>query len=257
MKYNPMQSATAHDPFRSALRAGKNIQRPAKSAEAWCTYSSHSRNDTARPLTTTIAPTTERGLISACSMPTIKAQNNIYNSCRVRRNRRPTILTAWRRSASYTASTRRMRVQASVGDYAALRLNGDLPTTMKSNFRSASKSRAADRNIKCSIKPSVSSADISFVADQNFWGNKPNAIDLIRHHKKFSGWELVRERITLQHRALVDSICTLTDTTTTQELEKMSAAFESGEYESSLTQTQPSFRLLVEKKRGPTDSPNG
>ncbi len=40
-----------------------------------------------------------------------------------------------------------------MGDYAALRLNGDLPTTMKSNFRSASKSRAADRNIKCSIKP--------------------------------------------------------------------------------------------------------
>jgi uncharacterized membrane protein YozB (DUF420 family) len=34
MKYNPTQSAIAHNPFRSALRAGKNIQRPAKSAEA-------------------------------------------------------------------------------------------------------------------------------------------------------------------------------------------------------------------------------
>src|SRR6266853_695419 len=77
MKYNPTQSAIAHNPFRSALRAGKNIQRPAKSAEAWCTYSSHSRNDTARPLTTTIAPTTGRGLISACSMRTIKSQTSI------------------------------------------------------------------------------------------------------------------------------------------------------------------------------------
>jgi hypothetical protein len=34
MKYNPVQSAIAHDPFRRALRDGKNIQRPAKSAEA-------------------------------------------------------------------------------------------------------------------------------------------------------------------------------------------------------------------------------
>jgi len=33
-EYNPTQSAIAHNPFRSALRAGKNIQRPAKSAEA-------------------------------------------------------------------------------------------------------------------------------------------------------------------------------------------------------------------------------
>src|SRR6266404_1623026 len=74
MKYNPMQSATAHNPFRSALKAGKNIQPPPKSAEAWCTYKSHSRNDTARPLTTTIAPTTGRGLISACCMPTIRSQ---------------------------------------------------------------------------------------------------------------------------------------------------------------------------------------
>src|SRR5216684_3444176 len=85
MKYNPTQSAIAHNPFRSALRAGKNIQRPAKLAEAWCTYSSHSRNDTARPLTTTIAPTTGRGLISACSMLTIKAQKSIrksYRACR-------------------------------------------------------------------------------------------------------------------------------------------------------------------------------
>src|SRR6266404_7892312 len=85
MKYNPTQSAIAHNPFRSALRAGKNIQRPAKSAEAWCTYSSHSRNDTATPLTTTIAPTTERGLISACSMLTIKSQKSIRKSNRARR----------------------------------------------------------------------------------------------------------------------------------------------------------------------------
>src|SRR5258708_6791047 len=74
MKYNPTQSAIAHIPFSSAFKAGKNIQRPAKSADAWCTYKSHSRKDTARPLTTTIAPTTGRGLISACSMPTIRSQ---------------------------------------------------------------------------------------------------------------------------------------------------------------------------------------
>src|ERR1700676_4667004 len=80
MKYKPTQSAIAHNPFRSALRAGKNIQRPAKLAEAWCTYSSQSRNDTARPLTTTIAPTTGRGLISACSMLTIKSQKSIPKS---------------------------------------------------------------------------------------------------------------------------------------------------------------------------------
>src|SRR6202049_3889034 len=79
MKYNPTQSATTHNPFKSALRAGKNIQRPAKSAEARCTYSSHSNNDTARPLTTTIAPTTGRGLISACSILTIKSQKSIRN----------------------------------------------------------------------------------------------------------------------------------------------------------------------------------
>src|SRR6266478_9327321 len=85
MKYNPTQSAIAHNPFRSALRAGKNIQRPAKSAEAWCTYSSHRRNDTARPLTTMIAPTTGRGLISVCSMPTIKSQNSIRKSNGARR----------------------------------------------------------------------------------------------------------------------------------------------------------------------------
>src|SRR4030088_2248505 len=85
MKYNPTQRAIAHDPFRSALRAGKNIQRPAKLAEAWCTYSSHSRNDTATPLTTTIAPTTGRGLISACSMLTIKSQKSIRKSNRARR----------------------------------------------------------------------------------------------------------------------------------------------------------------------------
>src|SRR5258707_13076774 len=77
MKYNPTQSVMAHNPFRSALSAGKNIQRPAKSAEAWCTYSSHKRNDTARPLATTIAPTTGRGLISACSMEIIKPQKSI------------------------------------------------------------------------------------------------------------------------------------------------------------------------------------
>src|SRR6266404_7413901 len=74
MKYNPTQSAIAHSPFRSALRAGKNIQRPPKSAEAWCTYSSHRRNDTAALLATMIAPTTGRGLISASSILTIKAQ---------------------------------------------------------------------------------------------------------------------------------------------------------------------------------------
>src|SRR5580693_2728225 len=85
MKYNPTQSAIAHNPFRSALRAGKNIQRPAKLAEAWCTYSSHSRNDTARPLTTTIPPTTGRGLISVCSMLTIKSQKAIRNWYRPRR----------------------------------------------------------------------------------------------------------------------------------------------------------------------------
>ncbi len=38
------------------------------------------RNDTARPLTTTIAPTTGRGLISACSMLTIKSQESIRKS---------------------------------------------------------------------------------------------------------------------------------------------------------------------------------
>src|SRR5216683_1907390 len=85
MKYNPTQSAIAHNPFRSALRAGKNIQRPAKLAEAWCTYSSHSKNDTARPLTTMIAPTTGRGLISACSMQTIKSQKSILKAYRARR----------------------------------------------------------------------------------------------------------------------------------------------------------------------------
>src|ERR1700719_108481 len=75
MKYNPTQSAIAHNPFRSALRAGKNIQRPEKSADARCTYSSHSRKDTARPLTTTIAPTTGRGFISACSILTLHHKN--------------------------------------------------------------------------------------------------------------------------------------------------------------------------------------
>src|SRR6266404_651311 len=34
------------------------------------------------------------------------------------------------------------------------------------------------------------------------------------------GGKLVRKKITLQHRAQVDSICTLTDTTTTQEQKK-------------------------------------
>src|SRR5258708_3357039 len=85
MKYNPTQSAIAHNPFRSALRAGKNIQRPAKTREACCTYSRHSRNETARPLTTTIAPTTGRGLISACSMLTIKSQKSIRKSDHVAR----------------------------------------------------------------------------------------------------------------------------------------------------------------------------
>src|ERR1700680_3961923 len=87
MKYNPTQSAIAHNPFRSALRAGKNIQRPAKLAEAWGTYSSHSRNDTARPLATTIAPTTGRGLIPACSMLTIKSQKSIRKPYSARRRR--------------------------------------------------------------------------------------------------------------------------------------------------------------------------
>src|SRR5260370_31460072 len=73
MKYNPTHSAIAHNPFRSALRAGKNIQRPAKSAEAWCMYSSHRRNDAAGPLATTIAPTTGRVLILVWSMLTIKS----------------------------------------------------------------------------------------------------------------------------------------------------------------------------------------
>src|SRR5260370_3658217 len=89
MKYNPGRSAIEQKAVRRALRAGKNIQRPAKLAEAWCTYSSHSRNDTARPLTKTIAPTTGRGLISACSMLTIKAQKSIrksYRACRERGN---------------------------------------------------------------------------------------------------------------------------------------------------------------------------
>src|SRR3984893_16697492 len=84
MKYSPTQSAIAHNPFRTALRAGKNIQRPPKPAKAGCTYPSHSRNDTARPLTTTLAPTTERGLISACSMQTIKSQKctpKAYGAC--------------------------------------------------------------------------------------------------------------------------------------------------------------------------------
>src|SRR5580693_451861 len=88
MKYNPTERAVAHNPFRSALRAGKNIQRPAKSAEARCMYSSHSRNDTARPLTTTIAPTTGRGLISAWSMLTIKSQKSVQKSYTARRNLR-------------------------------------------------------------------------------------------------------------------------------------------------------------------------
>ena len=73
MKYNPTQRAIAHIPFRTALRAGKNIQRPAKSAGVRCAYSNHKRKDTARPLSTTIAPSAGRGLISACSMPTIKS----------------------------------------------------------------------------------------------------------------------------------------------------------------------------------------
>src|SRR5260370_6454945 len=85
MKYNPGRSAIEQKAVRRALRAGKNIQRPAKLAEAWCTYSSHSRNDTARPLATTIAPTTGRGLISACSMLTIKSQKSVRKSYRARR----------------------------------------------------------------------------------------------------------------------------------------------------------------------------
>src|ERR1700688_1206803 len=76
MKYNPTQSAIAHNPFRTALRAGRNIQRPAKSAEAGCTDSSQNRNDTARPLTTMIAPTTGRELVSTCSMRIIKSQKS-------------------------------------------------------------------------------------------------------------------------------------------------------------------------------------
>src|ERR1700730_621045 len=82
MKYNPTQRAIAHNPFRSALRAGKNIQRPAKSAEAWCTYSNHSRKDTARPLTTTIVPTTGRGLRSACSMGQLNHKNPLHKLSR-------------------------------------------------------------------------------------------------------------------------------------------------------------------------------
>src|ERR1700676_122914 len=84
MKYNPTQSAIRAQSVQKRVEAGKNIQRPAKSAEAGCTYSSHSRNDTARPLTTTIAPTTGRGLISDCSMLTIKSQKFIRNSYRAR-----------------------------------------------------------------------------------------------------------------------------------------------------------------------------
>jgi hypothetical protein len=45
----------------------------------------HNRNHTARPLTTAIAPTTGRGLMSVCSMLTIESQNSIWNSCRVHR----------------------------------------------------------------------------------------------------------------------------------------------------------------------------
>src|ERR1700704_4242449 len=82
MKYSPMQRAIAHNPCRSALRAGKNIQRPAKSVEAWWTYTNHSRKDTARPLTTTIVPTNGRGLRSACSMRQLNHKNPLHNLSR-------------------------------------------------------------------------------------------------------------------------------------------------------------------------------
>src|ERR1700730_12746969 len=72
MKYSPTQSAMALNPFRNALSAGRKFQRPANCAEAWCTYSSHSRNEIAVALNATIAPKIARGLVRPCSMESLE-----------------------------------------------------------------------------------------------------------------------------------------------------------------------------------------
>src|ERR1700741_2685118 len=82
MKYSPTQSDDAHNPFRIALRAGKNVQRSAKSAEAWCRYSSHRRNETATPLTRIMNTITERELISMRSMRTNTMMHVEYHFAR-------------------------------------------------------------------------------------------------------------------------------------------------------------------------------